>query len=971
MSTQQVVQDLSFPVKVYVGIVHLLLLFLVILFLQRPSKNGDKDAHQGRKSRTITKDDRAVTIESCEWINSTLAWFYLHAQSDENKDRTPLIVKLWLRALNKQLLKEKKKDQRIVIEGLSPGCLPPKLTSVYCLCVSGNMQCITFHVESADLGFLIQVLQETDDRPKSSMLETRVLKLAGEVALKLNTALSRVEVSIQFIGVPEIAMATKCFDKDSEVDGAEVQEKVKEVICKTITTLPLTADTTSKEKLNSDLGSASSKERLNSPSSISCIGEEGKLLVKVIKASGLCGKEKSGTVSPYCVVSTSNPLQRKRTSMVRDNDSPFWNEYFTFDITPKTKEISLDIYDYEKTDRDCNGHVNDSESTQEQDDYLGQVIVPLSTVNRDQTCRLILPVLPKSSKSEHSKGDISLEFTFDKDGKVFDATLPMVSGFERKVSSDAEKPSAQSTPSEESPSILVNGVGSGMVNGHIPLRKRFIESSLDELAMELEAYEQGEQKPKTHDDHVNDTQETEDLHTEPELSPVVIAADEAETSRDTEQMEDESERAIVELLKLSGEDVPEESIEEKRETESETEEKKGEEQTEEQKEDSEKVDEHQMPEEQEEKTEEPSLKPKHRRSFNLFKRRKTDKKVEKDEEKGEEKEETGEETQESDKKEETPAEGTESHEEVHLQNGKEDEEHVTKEEEKVEEESELDRKPKTRRSFNLRFRKRPKSMASADKETEDDGEETGLPRQDPVRHSYHAGDLTALEASKSQDKEEVKESQTEDNKDEEAQEGKQTEDHEAREEEEKLEEASELNRKPKMRHSFNLRFRRRPKSMAAADKETEDDGEEGILSRHDPVRHSYHAGDLPVPDPSNLRRSTSQSSLLSYSPNPYSTLIIETVSKGQKKYSHIPPVMAKRGAYERGGSKLHIYNDHIFQAVHFSGSSPDCAVCGKLIRGKVGKQGYQCRGCKMVTHRDCHYETTAMCTSDAVKHMDM
>lgn len=155
-----------------------------------------------------------------------------------------------------------------------------------------------------------------------------------------------------------------------------------------------------------------------------------------------------------------------------------------------------------------------------------------------------------------------------------------------------------------------------------------------------------------------------------------------------------------------------------------------------------------MPEEQEEKTEEPSLKPKHRRSFNLFKRRKTDKKAEKDEEKGEEKEETGEETQESDKKEETPAEGIESHEEVHLQNGKDDEEHETKDEEKVEEESELDRKPKTRRSFNLRFRKRPKSMASADKETEDDGEETGLSRQDPVRHSYHAGDLTAPEASK-------------------------------------------------------------------------------------------------------------------------------------------------------------------------------------------------------------------------------
>lgn len=110
MSAEQSVQDLSFPVKVYVGLVHLLLLFLVVLFLQRPlkSRNGDKDTQKGRKSRTFTKDNRAVTIESCEWINSTLAWFYLHAQSNDDKDRTPNIVKLWLRALNKQLQKDKK-----------------------------------------------------------------------------------------------------------------------------------------------------------------------------------------------------------------------------------------------------------------------------------------------------------------------------------------------------------------------------------------------------------------------------------------------------------------------------------------------------------------------------------------------------------------------------------------------------------------------------------------------------------------------------------------------------------------------------------------------------------------------------------------------------------------------------------------------------------------------------------------------
>lgn len=102
-----VVQDLSLPVKVYVGLLHLLLLFLVVLFLRRPFKNkdSDKDDQSGRKSRTFTKDNRAVTIEPCEWLNSTLAWFYLHA---EGKDRTPNIVKLWIRALNKQLQKDRK-----------------------------------------------------------------------------------------------------------------------------------------------------------------------------------------------------------------------------------------------------------------------------------------------------------------------------------------------------------------------------------------------------------------------------------------------------------------------------------------------------------------------------------------------------------------------------------------------------------------------------------------------------------------------------------------------------------------------------------------------------------------------------------------------------------------------------------------------------------------------------------------------
>ena len=37
------------------------------------------------------------------------------------------------------------------------------------------------------------------------------------------------------------------------------------------------------------------------------------------------------------------------------------------------------------------------------------------------------------------------------------------------------------------------------------------------------------------------------------------------------------------------------------------------------------------------------------------------------------------------------------------------------------------------------------------------------------------------------------------------------------------------------------------------------------------------------------------------------------------RYVQVPRVMEKRQAYEKGGNKLHIYNDHVFTAVHFAG----------------------------------------------------
>lgn len=116
--------------------------------------------------------------------------------------------------------------------------------------------------------------------------------------------------------------------------------------------------------------------------------------------------------------------------------------------------------------------------------------------------------------------------------------------------SDPETPSAQSTPSEEAASVCMNGEEPRVdLNGHIPVRKRYIESSLDELAMEIEAYEANEERPKPAEySHNGDS--TDEPHAEP-ASPkeppvpiVVIATPQAGPSCEKVDIEEPVEEPV-------------------------------------------------------------------------------------------------------------------------------------------------------------------------------------------------------------------------------------------------------------------------------------------------------------------------------------------------------------------------------------------------------------------------------------------
>ncbi|RCN38962.1 phorbol esters/diacylglycerol binding domain protein [Ancylostoma caninum] len=105
----------------------------------------------------------------------------------------------------------------------------------------------------------------------------------------------------------------------------------------------------------------------------------------------------------------------------------------------------------------------------------------------------------------------------------------------------------------------------------------------------------------------------------------------------------------------------------------------------------------------------------------------------------------------------------------------------------------------------------------------------------------------------------------------------------------------------------------------------------------------------------------------------HSTLVLELEHDKQLKYFLIPPSMLNEPAAAklmRRGKKLHIYNEHTFVAVKIRGGV-NCNVCQQRIKSSFSKQAYQCRDCKLVCHKTCHYKTDAFCTQSNVSKLQI
>ncbi|CAG0879874.1 unnamed protein product [Cyprideis torosa] len=159
---------------------------------------------------------------------------------------------------------------------------------------------------------------------------------------------------------------------------------------------------------------------------------------------------------------------------------------------------------------------------------------------------------------------------------------------------------------------------------------------------------------------------------------------------------------------------------------------------------------------------------------------------------------------------------------------------------------------------------------------------------------------------------------------------------------------------------------------------------------------------------SSVNSDLSHSSVRTFTTMENSTLVLEVVEEGIRRYFLIPPHMSQQQSRWRGsGSKIHIFNNHCFVAKHIPSSSR-CGVCGKpfplrreadessglggsilkqrcrplllpefrfqdalVVLLGLGKQGYECRDCYIQTHKPCHCKMDDMCPVSSVPTMDI
>ncbi|XP_052721376.1 phospholipid transfer protein C2CD2L-like isoform X5 [Crassostrea angulata] len=363
--------------------------------------------------------------ESCQWLNSALNWFYLHY------DKFPEFVDAWVLGLNEQTTKLGGPVQ-LRFERVKSGSLPPKFSEVTFQAGPEDKYVVKCKVDSKDLSFAIFASQQTSEGVKLTNLTTSILKLKGSLRLECFNRGNDMMAKVAFEGRPDVRIVGKPVnpyqDPSDLVDIEVVEEVVRNAICLATTEFNITKCITGQsqniprvcggspasspvspkprsEEVFKPIEAKQTQSTFQSPNSSFATpaprsnrtSEEKRLLVKVIKASGLAAKGATGTIDPACVVFMDNPPQSQITSVVKTSLNPFWDEQFLFEISGNTKELKFEVID---------------KSRPTGENFLGEATVYFDDIKRNASSRQIIPLQGVTDDGTMASGSITVEFLF-------------------------------------------------------------------------------------------------------------------------------------------------------------------------------------------------------------------------------------------------------------------------------------------------------------------------------------------------------------------------------------------------------------------------------------------------------------------------------------------------------------------------------------------------------------------------------
>ncbi|XP_046554285.1 phospholipid transfer protein C2CD2L-like [Haliotis rubra] len=145
---------------------------------------------------------KAPGIETCQWFNTALNWFYLHYYHSAD------FLDEWIKSLNEQMTKLGGPVQT-KFERIQAGSLPPKFGDISCEATPEDKFVIHVRVDSKDLAFVIFCSQQTHEGVKLTNCTATVFRLRGTLKVQSFREAGDVKVNVAFDGRPDIKVNVK------------------------------------------------------------------------------------------------------------------------------------------------------------------------------------------------------------------------------------------------------------------------------------------------------------------------------------------------------------------------------------------------------------------------------------------------------------------------------------------------------------------------------------------------------------------------------------------------------------------------------------------------------------------------------------------------------------------------------------------------------------------------------------------